>query len=595
MYATYRLVESYRNTAGKVRQQTLLHLGVGFSIDKIHWGTLVARIEAISRGQQTLIALEESLEKEAQRISKLLVKNAPKVDAARATARSSEQSNPSTDYQRVDLNTVRHQHVRRVGVEHLGLSAAEQLQLPAILSSLGFNAKQVNIALGNIITRLVQPGSERATHYYLTEQSGLDELLGADFSALPLKSLYQISDQLMKHKAAIEAALYQREQNLFNLTEVVMLYDLTNTYCEGRCLANPKAQYGRSKEKRSDCPLVTLGMLLDSSGFPKRSDLFPGNASEPATLQMILTQMVHNKKPTIVMDAGIATEENLTWLKSEGYYYIVVSRKQCLVMPEAEKKTLVKSALHNQVEVCLVKNEATEELELYCHSEAKEEKTKQMLGKMESRYLMELEKCAAGLSKKQGMKKYSTVLTKLGRIKEKYKKIAQYYEVSVETDEEKTLVIVINWSKKGIPVTKEKGIYCLRSNRCDLDAETLWKTYTMLTELEAAFRSLKSELGLRPIYHQKENRIDGHLFISTLAYHLLHTIRYQLKESGIGKSWERIRNIFSTQCRITTTFQHENGKTVEIRKTTSPDTNQRLMYEALNIKTHPGKTQKRMF
>ena len=139
---------------------------------------------------------------------------------------------------------------------------------------------------------------------------------------------------------------------------------------------------------------------------------------------------------------------------------------------------------------------------------------------------------------------------------------------------------------------KQKGIYCLRTNRKDLDAETFWRIYTMLTDLESAFRSLKSELGMRPVYHQKEVRVDGHIFISIIAYHLLHTIRYQLKQKGIHDSWQTIRESLQTHCRITSTMQLENGKVLKIRKTSSPDVNQASIYKALDLASHPGKTEK---
>ena len=136
------------------------------------------------------------------------------------------------------------------------------------------------------------------------------------------------------------------------------------------------------------------------------------------------------------------------------------------------------------------------------------------------------------------------------------------------------------------------GTYCLRTNKKNVDEKTFWKIYTMLTDLEAAFRSLKSELGMRPVYHQKEARVDGHLFISIIAYHVLHTIRYQLKEHGINESWQTLRKLLQTQCRMTSTLQLQDGKTVKIRKTSSPDINQALSYKALGIDTHPGKTEK---
>ena len=592
IYTTHRLVVSYRNQDGNVRQQTLINLGCHFKIEKKHWKLLANRIEEILKNQQTLFEIDVAIEKEALRIAKLVTKKwadlyqKPKV----------QQHEVTRDLQTVDVNSLTHQDIRKIGNEYAGYHAAKILKLDEILNNLNFNNKQLNLALGSIIGRLAHPGSELSTYYYLTEHSGLDELLGTDFSNLPLKNIYKISDQLLKHKEAIETALYKQEKGLFDLEEVITLYDITNTYFEGRCLSNPKAQYGRSKEKRNDCCLVALGMVLDSSGFPKKSKIFPGNISEPKTLEKMLTELNKDKSTIIVMDAGIATEGNIHWLRTSGYKYIVVSRKQNLVMPKDKDAVIVKESKNNLVKASLIENKETEEFELYCHSQAKEAKTKQMHDKSSIRYETELQKIANGLNKKGGTKKYDKVLQKLGRLKEKYRKINKYYDVSIKADVENKFVIGITWVRNDESrCGNQLGIYCLRTNKEGLDEKTFWEIYTTLTELESSFRSLKSELGFRPVYHQKEKRVDGHLFISILAYHLLHTIRYRLKMHNINASWQTLREILSTQCRITSTLRLENNKTVKIRKTTSPDADQLAIYKALGITSHPGETEKTYF
>lgn len=590
VYTTYRLVESYRNQNSKVRQQTLYNLGCHFSVKKENWKLLADRIEEILKNQHSLFELDVELEKEARRVAKAVTKKWSNL------RQKTQLSDIDRDLQTVDINSLTHQDIRKIGNEHVGYHAAKQLQFDEILKDLNFNPKQIELALGSVIGRLSHPGSELSTHHYLKEHSGVDELLETDFSNLSLKKVYAISDKLLEHKEAIEKALYKREKDLFDLDEIITLYDLTNTYFEGRCLSNPKAQYGRSKEKRSDCCLVSLGMLLDSSGFPKQSKIFQGNVSEPKTLEEMLSALNHNKKTIVVMDAGIATEDNIAWLKSSDYKYIVVSRKRNLVMPNDKEAVVVKHSKNNMVKASLVENKETDEFELYCHSEAKAAKTKQMQDKSSTRYEMELQKLSDGLCKKGCAKKYDKVMEKLGRLKEKYKKIGKHYDVSVKPDDKNKLALEITWTKKDSEESeKQRGIYCLRTNQKDLTEKTFWNIYTTLTELESSFRSLKSELGFRPVYHQKESRVDGHLFISILAYHLLHTIRYQLKAHDINLSWHSIREILSTQCRITSTIQLENEKTVRIRKTTSPDTNQLEIYKALAIETHPCKTEKTYF
>lgn len=605
-YNNYRLVESYRNQSGKVRQNTILTLGSDFSVDKSQWRLLADRIEEICSGQASLLPLPAKLEKEAELIAKLVSKRRSESEIP-ASVLSGNNINQAIskgveekDFQSVDLNSLKHQDIRQIGTEYLGLCASKQLSFEQTLLSIGFNPKQAKIALGSIIARLVHPSSELNTHLYLSKNSSLDELIDTDFSKLSLTSLYKISDQLLKHKKKIEEALYNKEKDLFNLKEVVTLYDITNTYFEGRCLSHKKAKLGRSKERRSDCPLVSLGIILDSSGFPKSSKIFPGNVSEGQTLQQMLSTLKTTKEATIVMDAGIATEENITWLKDNGYEYIVVSRKRnkSPVLTDSSDAIIVKEATNNKVTAHLVKNEETDELELYCNSQAKEAKDNVMINKFTKRFEDELQKLVNGLTKTRAIKKYEKIVEKIGRLKERFSKVSRFYDISIKTDESNKNVTDITWNKKideEDNKNNQAGTYCLRTNRTDLDAKTFWKTYTMLTDLEAAFRHLKSELGLRPIYHQKEDRIDGHIFITILAYHLLHTIRYQLKQKNITKSWKIIREIMSTQVRITSTLELEDGRIINIRKTSKTNAGQMEIYNALNLDSNPGETKKVCF
>jgi transposase len=585
-YSTHRLIESYRNAHGQPRQEMLVNLGTHFLVPAEQWKSLTDRVEEILTGQAELLfgAEMDALEQEAQRIAKLVL-----AKGARAATRQqlSPPSSQIADYQSVDINSLNHQDIRFVGAEAVGYHAAKQLGLAEILMQCGFNEKQTGFALSSIIARLVAPGSERSTHRYLTEQSALDELLNRDLSKLPLHGLYRIGDQIFNKKVAIESALYQREVTLFNLEETVTLYDLTNTYFEGSALENAKAKYGRSKEKRSDCCLVALGMVLDSSGFPKKSKIYEGNISEPATFKEMIAEMSYSgdKKPTIVMDAGIATEENLAWLKTEDYRYIVVSRKKKSSIPEGAELLTLKANPKNKVTAHRVLNEAIGEVELYCHSEAKEAKGAVMKSKFEQRLETELTNLNTGLHKKRGStRKYDKIMERIGRLKEKYSATAKYYDIEVTVNEDKTEATAISFKLNPDKRNqKADGLYCLRSNHCEMGGEQLWEIYTMLTELEAAFRHLKSELGLRPVYHRVEGRVDAHLFISILAYHLLHTIRYQLKGAGIHDSWQQIRSTLKTHIRLTSTLKLENGRTLHIRKNSLPNIEQRRIYEALDM------------
>jgi transposase len=448
-----------------------------------------------------------------------------------------------------------------------------------------------------------------ATHFWLQNISGLGELFGYDYEDMSLTRIYEAADLLIKKKKEIEKHLYERQMSLFKFEETITLYDLTNTYFEGSGKFNDLAARGKSKEKRTDCPLVTLGLVLDGSGFPKRSEVFAGNVTESKTLEKMINsltkgtgkstvevkqrELFERKSPIIVMDAGIATEENIKWLKSNKRRYLVVSRKRHREFCE-DKSVAVKKTRECTVRAYKVTNEETGEVELYCHSTRRECKEKAIQDRFAKSFEEQIQKLDAGLTKKGCLKKYDKVTEKIGRLKEKYSKAAKNYKVTVRKDNQTNNAVKILLEKKDRTDSPDShpGVYCLRTDVDTLDESTLWRTYTMLTDLESVFRSLKSELGLRPVYHYKTNRVSGHLFISLLAYHLVHTIRFQLKEKEIHLSWKSIREQLNGQDRTTTMMQEENGNTIYIRKSTRPEPRHQTIYDALNLSYYPGKYEK---
>jgi hypothetical protein len=275
-YYTYRLVESVRSGAG-VRQHTVLNLGRKFEVPRPQWAPLAQRIEALLGGQLDLIAdgLDAQWEAMAQQYAARIVSRRGTVVAG------DDAPAPEGDYQRVDLARVEVIRPRSVGAEHVALAALRRLGLDRKLVELGFNRHQLSAAIGTIVGRMVQPGSELATHQWLQQRSGLGELLDYDFGALDLSRLYRVSDRLLAHRAALEAHLYQQERDLFSLTETITLYDLTNTFFEGTASGNPQAKRGHSKEKRTDCPLVTWPWCWMPAAFPSAARSSPATSASP--------------------------------------------------------------------------------------------------------------------------------------------------------------------------------------------------------------------------------------------------------------------------------------------------------------------------
>jgi hypothetical protein len=591
-YITHRLVES-RRVGGKVRQVTLLNLGRQFPLVKERWPEVCARIEQLLSGQQGLMpaTVMESVERCAQHCFARLVAQGGGAMPSHATSAASDPSLPA--FVELDPDSMELTQPRSIGVEHVALAAMRELAFEPLLESLGINGVMRTAIVGSIIARMAAPGSELASHRWLTGTSGLGDLLEVDLAALPLSRLYRASDVLMKHREEIESPLFAKIETVFGLEASVTLYDLTNTYFEGAAAVNPKAARGRSKEKRSDCPLVTLGVVCDGSGFIRRSRVFAGNAVECRTLEEMLMGLAAPAGAMVIMDRGIATAANLAWLVEHGYRYLVVSRERERRF-DADGATTLVSAGEEMIQVVRELAEDGQEVRLHCHSPGREMKESGIMARFCTRFEDGLTKLAHGLTTPRGEKRPDRVQERIGRLKAASRGAGQHYTVTLETDATGAMVTALRWVKTPVPGTMltDPGVYCLRSNELSWDAETLWRTYMMLTDLEAVFRSLKGELGLRPIFHSKEERSDGHLFISVLAYQFVQAIRQRLSAHGIHDSWSSLREVLSVQRRVTTSFVQRDGRTLHVRKATRPEPDLLRLYEALGVAHQPGGVQK---
>ena len=579
-YDYLHLVESVRTENGP-RQRLVLNLGK-LEIDPSLYKSLARRIEDILTGQKSLMDLPLELEKIARnKASQIFDKRAEEV-----------KETESTNFRNIDLNSIEASESRSFGGEYLCDSIWNELDMNKFLKRMDIPENTIPILESLVIGRLVDPGSERYTKDWVENRSSLYELTGNPLRP-SLSSFYRGGDSLFGIKNELEKHLAKKEKSLFSLNESLFFFDLTNSYFEGEARGNPKAQYGRSKEKRSDCKLVTMGMIIDELGFAKYSEMFPGNQSEAATLSEMVKAMEANfsgsTDKTIVMDAGVATEDNIKWLKENEYFYLVVSRKKKREIPPGVQMVPIKTR-NTPVQAGILNNEETDEIELYCHSEGKEKKEEQIKTFFQERFEEELKKVNISLSKKNGIKRLDKVIERIGRLKERFKRVAYHYDVSIKKDLETNKAVDISWHLK--EREKTEGVYVLRTNRKELKEEQIWNIHNMLTDIEDAFRCMKSELGMRPIYHKKEERGDGHIFITVLAYHILHFVRMKLRQNEIYLSWSTIREGLSTHARITTTFKRKDGKMVHIRKSSTANLFHKKIYSALNISCQPGKTLK---
>jgi transposase len=591
-YHTHRLVRSTR-VGGKVRQITLLNLGRHFAVPPPEWPTLCLRLEELLGGQGVLLegALSPQVEREAQRLGAQLLARQPV--ATPALSPTPEAVAAPAEVDTIEVESLILSRPRSVGVEAVGLWAMAQLEFATLLDTLGLNGPERTAILGAIIARMAAPGSERATRRWLVETSGLGELLDVDFETLNLMRFYRASDALLRHRATIETTLFARVSEFFGLDWTVTLYDLTNTFFEGEAAANPRAKRGHSKEKRSDCPLVTLGLVLDGSGFVRRSEVFDGNVVEGTTLAGMLAGLGAPAGALVVMDRGMATEANLVWLRAQGYRYLVVSRERQRQF-DAEAATSIETAGGDPIAVQHVLDAEGGEVRLYCYSERRAHKEEGIAERFCTRFETALQALHEGLARPRTTKRITKLWERIGRLKEQSHGVGQHYTITIEPDADGVNARAIRWERQPVDGTlvTHPGVYCLRTNALTWDAEQLWRTYIMLTDLEAVFRSLKSELGLRPVYHQTAERAEGHLFITVLAYQFVQVIRRRLQAHGITERWSSLRAILAGQCRVTATFRRPDGRALHVRKATQPEPAQLAIIRALGSDPTPGGVHK---
>jgi transposase len=329
-----------------------------------------------------------------------------------------------------------------------------------------------------------------------------------------------------------------------------------------------------------------MGLVMNEHGFLNRTSILPGNASEPKTLEEMIKSLDSHQslfKPIIILDAGISSEANLQWLRENNYKY-VVSAKQDAPSTELESELVPVGDSRDLVKAALIKSDNGAEKWLYCESEAKAAVASGMKMSFKQRFEEALQKLAEGLTKPKGRKKYAKILERVGRLKEKHKKISGCYEVNVVASEDGLQATAVEWKVIDKKMSEKlTGRYFLRTNLVELGPKELWQLYNTLRGVEDAFRFMKSSLGLRPIYHRKERRVDGHLWITILAYHLIQNCLYQLGKQRIHYQWKTIHKIMLGRARVTTQAKTRDKKTLYHRSTTKAEGEQIALYRALGL------------
>lgn len=581
-YDNYLLVES-RQTPKGPRQHIVCSLGALAPAPRQQWLDLAHRLQASLAEQLPLTPTDAQMGTLAEKIRR-----------GQKPRRLPGPAGQADSQVTIDIDQLSIEEAREAGTVHVGHQMWGQLEVTEILRSVGLSPRACQLTEVMVLNRLVFPLSEHAMPDWI-RSTALGDILGTDFSSLNDDALYRNLDQLHPNRELIERELAEREKTLFNLDDTLYLYDLTSTYFEGQVLSNPQAKRGYSRDKRPDCKQVLVGLVLDRDGFPKAHEVFEGNRQDRSSVEQMLESLEKRtgNKPgsTVVVDRGMAYDDNLEQIRARGHHYIVASRQaeRNAWLEEFEKDEDWEEVIRTpsprnpsqkKSRVRIKRRRQGGEFYILCLSEGREAKDRAIREKQERELQEDLARLESRVRTGQ-LKKAEKIGEAIGRLKERYPRVARYYQMEYDA-EQKSLRWQEDIPRKAI-AEKLDGGYLLKTDRQDLTADEIWRTYMLLTRVEAAFRSMKSPLMERPIFHHLQNRTQTHVFLCVLAYHLLASIEKHFLDSGVHTSWWTLRQQLSTHQVVTVVLPTTGGKTLEIRKATNPEPVHRDIYTTLKI------------
>jgi transposase len=570
-YHNYLLVESVATPKGP-RQRVICSLGALAPGPKDEWLGTARRLQAALAGQTALVPDAA-------------------VEALAARARPPRPRGPGLT---IDPDRVTFEDEREAGPVHVGHQMWRVLQLDTILADAGLSRRAQRLTEVMTLNRLVQPAAEHAMPDWI-RRTALADILDTDFTGLSDEALYRNLDRLHPQRTQIEQALAARERTLFNLDDTLYLYDLTSTYFEGQCPRNPQAKRGYSRDHRPDCKQVVIGLVLDRDGFPKAHEVFDGNRQDRTTVADMLTRLEERTGrrggATVVVDRGMAFAENLAQIRARGHHYLVAARypergaHQDAFAADADWTEVVRvpsprNPGQTKSHVVVKRQTVGDEVHILCRSAARIEKDRAIRDTHEQRLLTDLRKLQARVARGR-LRDAGKVQEAIGRLKERYSRVARYYVITADA-----ATGAVRWTEQAAKKAAARaldGTYLLKTDRQDLADDEVWRLYTLLTRVEAAFRALKSPLMERPIFHHLEHRVQTHIFLCVLAYHLLVAIEKRCLDHGWHTSWATLRAQLSTHQVATVVLPAIDGRILRIRKASTPDDVHREIYRVLQI------------
>lgn len=582
----YRLVESYRNAEGRVCHHTILN--IGFIDDDYSPEQLNQTARILTDRYEQKQSLFEPTDKAVIELAEILWQRIIKDKRLDLTLYS-----PAS--RQIDADTIRHSNVREIGSEWICHQTLEELGISKVLAEAGFTEEQIQLASTQIVSRAVYPASELKTASWIKENSAIGELTGYDCQKITKDKLYESALRLYAVKDQLEQHLSHKTNELFDISDKIVLYDLTNTYFEGQYSGSELANYGRSKEKRNDAKLVVLALVVNIYGFIKYSAIHQGNMTDSENLSLMidkLSRCTNAQNPVVVMDAGIATEDNLEMIRAKGYHYLCVSRSKLKEYQALSGRltVLLETKSKRNVRLKAVRDNKSTDYYLEVASQDKYETQNSMRIQFEQRFEMELQKIAQSVGRKGGTKKAAKVHQRIGRARERYPSVQYYYDIDVTLTQDNHTVTAVRWSKNEQQYAKKQaslGLYFLRTSLMMEDEVMIWNIYNTIREIESSFRTLKTDLDLRPVYHKSDVSTLAHLHLGLLAYWVVNTLRCKLKAHGINSQWQEIVRIGNTQKIITTHGTNMAGATIGVRKCSEPTEQLRNIQAILLIKPKP--------
>lgn len=586
-----QLVETKRDTAGKVHQRVIISLG-GCQVPDQYRKAVAIEVTQRMRGYKRLFAIDDP---EVAKWTDLVLQRLEKAEKLPDVTIQEIPVEKGERIESVCVDDIEHENGTELGPVLVLLQAWKALGLDEFLAERKFSTNQIATAKVSILNRLLDPCSENDLVNWVTT-TALDDLLNIQTGAWGEDRFYRISDKLLTVQKRLEEHLRERERSLFNLDRTILLYDLTNSYFEGAAENNNLAERtANSKEKRSDCPVISVGVVLDAKGFILTHKIFQGNTHDCKTLLDAVKDLEKNtargSRPVVVLDGGIATESNLQALKSKGYDYVVNGKRQkrsefAEDFCDQTKFTCVEGRAENKSRrpVFVRRLQTEDETVVLCRSDGRRDKEDAIQDNAQRKLIEGLEMLEARILRHDAKLKLdkggALVNRAIGRLTSRTTRAAKLYDIDYE---HKTRTLSWECRQEAWDKNRElHGCYHLRSS-LNMPDQDLWKLYITLTRVETAFRYMKSDLGLRPFHHQTAQRCKAHIWITVLAYHLLRYIEFSLELSGYNASWKTIRRRLKTHCYATIIVPASDKREHQIRKPGRPNVVQSLIYDLLNV------------